>query len=601
MVGDLEAETLGFAMKIRFRMRLQDAFPFALRLGRRAVPLAALTCALTVRTASAQVLFSIDYRGPTIGIPGGPCFPGLPITAGDILTPMVPPFVCALGTPSYGPPFPPPIIVVPGGPLGLGVPSIGACAFVPPGAPCPAELDALSLGMDYAVPPGTLPAGTYVFSVDEWAVGIPGSPLFSVFSEGTTFGVFDGATDVFEALAIPPSPLPFPPLALFPGNTGLIDGNRIVSLSGAHYAGLGLIEPSPPVFVPGPRPGDNLDALDIDVPVLPLPAVVPYYYSLDAAFFDPLAGTPNLGTAAANFGGVFAPGDVISTVPPLLYAAAPALGLDFFGFGTDDLDALAIAENGVPGFAPSPGPYAWGPGTPFDMLLFSVRRGSAITVAPPFVVDSLLGIPIEPGDILIPPVVGGLSPFPGIFIPAEYLGLATVRSALVPFGDDLDALDTRIPAATGVRFCHGDGDTPCPCPPVGAPGNGCPNSVFPGGASLAGTGIASVAADSVVLTASSMSGALCVFYQGTLTIAPFAGDDGLSCVGGAVIRVGTEAIVGGAAIRPGPGDPLLSVSGAIPAIGGTRFYQVFYRNAAAFFCPPATSNRTNGFMIVWAP
>ena len=40
--------------------------------------------------------------------------------------------------------------------------------------------------------------------------------------------------------------------------------------------------------------------------------------------------------------------------------------------------------------------------------------------------------------------------------------------------------------------------------------------------------------------------------------------------------------------------------GAIPPGGATRYYQTFYRNAAVF-CTPATSNRTNGAAIVWAP
>jgi hypothetical protein len=44
----------------------------------------------------------------------------------------------------------------------------------------------------------------------------------------------------------------------------------------------------------------------------------------------------------------------------------------------------------------------------------------------------------------VPPIPGAASP--GIFIAAENLGLATVRSGLTPdLGDDLDALDLVIP------------------------------------------------------------------------------------------------------------------------------------------------------------
>ena len=45
----------------------------------------------------------------------------------------------------------------------------------------------------------------------------------------------------------------------------------------------------------------------------------------------------------------------------------------------------------------------------------------------------------------------------------------------------------------------------------------------------------------------------------------------------------------------------VSVRGAVPQVGGKRYYQCFYRNAASAFCPPATSNRTNGVAIPWAP
>jgi len=46
---------------------------------------------------------------------------------------------------------------------------------------------------------------------------------------------------------------------------------------------------------------------------------------------------------------------------------------------------------------------------------------------------------------------------------------------------------------------------------------------------------------------------------------------------------------------------LISVRGALPAAGATRYYQVFYRNAAPAFCPPGTANYTNGVAIVWTP
>jgi hypothetical protein len=77
-----------------------------------------------------------------------------------------------------------------------------------------------------------------------------------------------------------------------------------------------------------------------------------------------------------------------------------------------------------------------------DLIFFSIRRGSAVIGLP----DSIFGAPIVEGDILVPPAIGGGSPFPGIWVAAEALGLWTMRppfgpTEFGPFSDDLDALD----------------------------------------------------------------------------------------------------------------------------------------------------------------
>jgi hypothetical protein len=157
----------------------------------------------------------------------------------------------------------------------------------------------------------------------------------------------------------------------------------------------------------------------------------PIFFSLDAAFADPIEGLPmNTGTAAGNG---FLPGDVLvkpiagAAVPPIaLSCPAATLGLDLAGAGTDDLDALIFRD--------ADGSVTCTPG---DTLLFSVRRASAVIGVP----DSCFGVPIEEGDILTFPVGAGLPPC--LFISAEALGLGTVRSGTNgPFGgDELDALD----------------------------------------------------------------------------------------------------------------------------------------------------------------
>ncbi|MBI5361704.1 MAG: hypothetical protein HZA53_00905 [Planctomycetes bacterium] len=151
-------------------------------------------------------------------------------------------------------------------------------------------------------------------------------------------------------------------------------------------------------------------------------------------------------------------------------------------------------------------------------------------------------------------------------------------------------------------FCLGDGTgTACPCGNNGTAGHGCANSSFAAGALLSASGTASVAADTAALSASSMTGSTCVFFQGDAQQAPVVVDDGLGCVTGSVIRLGTKTVAANASSFPQAGDLLISVRGAVPGAGGTRYYQCFYRNAVAAFCPPATSNRTNGMVITWAP
>jgi hypothetical protein len=151
-------------------------------------------------------------------------------------------------------------------------------------------------------------------------------------------------------------------------------------------------------------------------------------------------------------------------------------------------------------------------------------------------------------------------------------------------------------------FCLGDGtsSTACPCGNNGAPGHGCANSTFASGAELTALGSPSIASDNVLLSTQGITGPWVVFFQGDTQVPPVVIDDGIGCVGGTLVRLGSQAVGGGSGIYPDVGDPSLSVRGGIAA-PGTYFYQAFYRNNAAAFCPPANSNRTNGLVVTWAP
>lgn len=300
------------------------------------------------------------------------------------------------------------------------------------------EVDALSYGRDM---------GDLYFSVDEFAIGIPSPMPPNVLTEGAA-GNEEASADVFRYLG-PNEETPFPPTIF--GNKAVVDGNGIAPFGGP---GVGLIEPNPPTVgsydggagsAPDPRdPGDNLDALDLDTTRADLD-FGNIYFSLDSAFSDPLETAPlpfevppNTGSAVANG---FVGGDVIVNLPGggnVLYASAATLGLDLFGEDTDDLDALVLKDLGIYG--------VFEPG--IDLIEFSVRRNSSVIGTP----DSRLGILIEEGDVLTLPTSPGLAP--SILIPAEALGLATVRSGTAAsygvinptynedvWADDVDALD----------------------------------------------------------------------------------------------------------------------------------------------------------------
>jgi hypothetical protein len=234
----------------------------------------------------------------------------------------------------------------------------------------------------------------------------------------------------------------------------------------------------------------------------------------------------------------------------------------------------------------------------------------------------------------VPPVAGGLSPFPGIFIAAENLGLATLRSGTAAlFGDDLDALDAdaltefdcngngvedSVDIATGASSdtnlngipdeCEDDVATICRCPALSAPCDnpdpsaGCTNSTGFGGL-LSASGTTSVSADNLVLTASNLPTAkIGLMYMGTQpAFAPFA--DGLRCVGGQTYRYSAQSSGSAGSFARGPGLAALSCSsfpsaGCITA-GTTWRFQAWHRDPDG---PCGTgSNVTNGLAVTFVP
>ncbi len=158
---------------------------------------------------------------------------------------------------------------------------------------------------------------------------------------------------------------------------------------------------------------------------------------------------------------------------------------------------------------------------------------------------------------------------------------------------------------TGATLCGGDGSaTPCPCGNAGASGRGCANSVDPTGAKLAAAGRARVATDSLTLTTTGLPPTtLVLFLQGDVPDNGGMGaifGDGLSCVAGTLRVLGVRRASGGvAALGANVPQPVsLAQVGALGPLGGTRFYQARYRNAASY-CSSATFNTSNALRVGW--
>ncbi len=133
----------------------------------------------------------------------------------------------------------------------------------------------------------------------------------------------------------------------------------------------------------------------------------------------------------------------------------------------------------------------------------------------------------------------------------------------------------RITEGIGTAFCFGDSVVqPCPCANASPAPGGCANSTGLG-AYLSASGSASLAANDLVLAANSLpSSSPTLLFQGTTQTNGGNGvvfGDGLRCVGGSTVRLGTRVAVAGTATF-GPG---LAHGTAVPT---TLYFQAWYRN-----------------------
>lgn len=574
--------------------------------------------ATTAMSAPQQHLeFSIDWQSPTVGLIDP--ITGHIISEGDILG-------APGGIPQLGP-LPSPQILLSNFDMGL----ISGCIGHLGGTPCDMEIDAMSAGTDYRFLDNGILPGELFFSVDQFAMGGPmTTPPPTIQAEYSAGDISSDLWTNWAAIAqnavLPPAPL------YFANHVGVVDGDGMASSGGYQYPGIGLIEPNHPgggLPNTNANQGDNMDAATMRL----ASSTSTTYYSLDGGVHDPLSGIP--GSDSAGRRGV-APGDIlVSTTPgaPLtVWAKAVDLGLDRTGMSLrDDLDALAIYENGNGVFDPSGHPYDWFSGTT-DMVLFSVRRGSPVIGRP----DSRFGIPICEGDILttpLLPVFGGTSPFPAIMVTADHLGLQTPRSGAPGVTDDLNALafledplhdcnasgvEDAAEIVTGVLAdLDGDGVADscgaildatgyCYCASVAPCGNidptaGCVNSTGVG-ALLTASGSSVVSLDNLRLDVSNLpSGTFGLFFMGPAATSGVPLRDGLFCVSGLLHRYLPAVYTGPGVAHLGPGIVAHSHTGFSSAgaivVGSTWNYQLWYRNTGG----PCSmgSNFTNALAVTF--
>ncbi len=579
---------------------------------RASIWIAPLFVAITCTSLSAQQrspFFSVDYHGPTKSRPDSGSM--VPISEGDVLRRALNTGVFQVTTA--------PATALNGG--GIGLTLYPTCAGTTVGQSCGVEVNAMSFGNDDAYPApmaGVMRPRLY-FSVDRFAQGSAAS--FGTPGVRSEALARDASSDVYTHV-LPLSP-PIAPIAAVPSNRLVFDGDGTRSSSGGLAPGLGLFEPH--LFPPGPASdtGDDIDALSASpFPTGPTAAI---YFSLDGGFPDP-NGIPHTGSAQLNG---FAPASILrksigTGSSPSVYATPFQLGLSPF---LDDVDALVLAENGDGVFQPSLAPYDWlgsaVGGT--DMLLFSVRRGSAVIGQP----DSLHGVPIEAGDVLIPPVAGG-NGRPGIFIAAEALGVSTMRAGgpmdeidglaleFEPFFDcNMNGVEDSVDIGQGASNDSNSNGIPdeceqqypryCTCEaglgPCGndSAGTGCLNSTGAGG-TLDGSGTTSLTTDDLVLQAAFLPpNTSTLLYAGAnATQTPFG--DGIRCIAGPTFRLGIHTASGTGTTSYGPGiagDLCTSFAQCLTA-GSTFRFQLWYRNAASF-CTSSTFNLTNGVSVTYTP
>jgi hypothetical protein len=174
----------------------------------------------------------------------------------------------------------------------------------------------------------------------------------------------------------------------------------------------------------------------------------------------------------------------------------------------------------------------------------------------------------------------------------------------------VDGPGTGTGSNTGFSLCDGTLGN-CPCGAITLAGHGCPNTnIFGLGAQITGSGNASVGTDTFNLVVS--NGAFSkpgLILRGTVDLSPginnIANSEGLLCVSGATVRGNVFLTDGAGDADPGGIFQGVSSFGAFANLGGSDYYQYWYRDPASTCNQNNTGgsnfNFTNAWCVSWLP
>ena len=206
----------------------------------------------------------------------------------------------------------------------------------------------------------------------------------------------------------------------------------------------------------------------------------------------------------------------------------------------------------------------------------------------------------------------------GAGTPADYANLAlnalpvqSVETWNLQYGQAFVRVNCSFGPATYTCTPGDPGINSCPCsnPPTGS-GRGCNNKAATGGASILGSGTASVGASSLTFTTAGENATVgSVLIQGTAFNPGINFGHGVRCTAGVIKRLYVKIAAGGSITAPGGGDPTIPAKsaslGSVINPGDTRYYSVYYRDTTVLLpgCPvPANQfNVTNTAVVVWQP